>query len=58
MASWIVPRLDLYDDILPVLQGIHYPACQMIYGCLYAVLYSAAALLLAAVVLSRRELTL
>lgn len=58
IASWIVPRLDLYGDILPVLQGGAYPAAQLWYGALYAVLYAGAALTIASVALSRREFAL
>jgi ABC-type transport system involved in multi-copper enzyme maturation permease subunit len=56
--SCIVPRLDLYNDILPVLHQEMYPATQLSYGLLYAVCYATAALLGAALVLARRELAL
>lgn len=55
IASWIVPRLDLYGDILPVLRGDAYPASHLGYGLLYAALYAGAALTLASVALTRRE---
>lgn len=55
---WIVPRLDLYADVVPVVQGVAYPAAQMVFGGLYAVAYALAALTLASVILSRREFSL
>lgn len=55
---WIVPRLDLFHDILPVLAGTSYEPARLLWGGLYAVAYAACALLAAALVLRRRELAL
>jgi ABC-type transport system involved in multi-copper enzyme maturation permease subunit len=58
VLTWLVPRLDLYGDILPVHQGVAYPAAEILFAFFYAAAYATAALLLASVVLSRRELAL
>ena len=55
-VGWIVPRLDLYHDILPVLDGRGYPAGQLLIGAAYAAAYATAALVGASLVLRRREL--
>lgn len=55
-VGWVVPRLGLYHDILPVLEGRGYPAGQIVLGGAYAVAYAAAALVGASLVLRRREL--
>jgi ABC-type transport system involved in multi-copper enzyme maturation permease subunit len=55
-VGWVVPRLDLYHDILPVLGGHGYPAGQLLLGAAYAVAYATAALVGASLVLRRREL--
>lgn len=55
-AGWVVPRLDLYHDILPVLDGRGYPAGQLLLAFAYAATYAAASLVGASLVLSRREL--
>lgn len=55
---WIVPRLDLYHDILPVLAGAAFTPAQIGWGLLYALTYAGAALLAAALVLRRREFSL
>jgi Cu-processing system permease protein len=55
-VGWIVPRLDLYHDILPVLDGHGYPANQLLLGGAYAVVYATAALVGASLVLRHREL--
>jgi hypothetical protein len=55
-VGWVVPRLDLYHDILPVLDGRGYPAAQLLFGAAYAATYATAALVGAALVLRRREL--
>jgi hypothetical protein len=55
-VGWVVPRLDLYHDILPVLDGRGYPAAQLLFGAAYAAAYAAAALVGASLVLRRREL--
>jgi len=54
----LVPRLDLYNDSLPVLTGMLWSPEQCLYGALYAVCYAGACLFFATVVLSRRELAL
>lgn len=56
--SWIVPRLDLYADAWPVLAQTGWSAAQMLWGLLYAALYASACLVLATLVLRRRELAL
>jgi ABC-type transport system involved in multi-copper enzyme maturation permease subunit len=58
LAFWVLPRLDLYSDVVPVAQGVPYPAAQLVYGFLYACAYVGAALTLASFILSRRELAL
>jgi ABC-type Na+ efflux pump permease subunit len=55
-VGWVVPRLDLYHDILPVLDGRSYPAGQLLLGAVYAAAYATAALVGASLVLRRREL--
>jgi hypothetical protein len=55
-VGWVVPRLDLYHDILPVLGGHDYPTPQLLLGAAYAVAYATAALAAASLVLRRREL--
>ncbi len=57
VTGWIVPRLDLYHDILPVLDGRGYPAVQLLYGAAYAATYATGALVGASLALRRRELT-
>lgn len=57
-AAWLIPRLDLYSQMLPVLRGDPWGAGQCFYAVGYAAAYSAACLTLAATVLSRRELSL
>ncbi len=57
-AAWVVPRLDLYGDVAPVLHGVAYPPAQLGWAACYAVLYATTALLAAALVLVRREFTL
>jgi ABC-type transport system involved in multi-copper enzyme maturation permease subunit len=54
-ASWLVPRLDLYGDTMPLLDGGHYAPAEMLYGLLHALTYSAACLVVASWALSRRE---
>jgi len=54
-VSWIVPRLDLYGEMLPVLQDTGWTAVQYGWGIAYAVIYATAALTLAGVVLERRD---
>jgi hypothetical protein len=56
--GWLVPRLDLYSEMLPVLEGSGWSAGQMAWGALYAALYAGACLCLATVILQRREFTL
>lgn len=56
--GWILPRLDLYAEMLPVLEGSGWNPGQMAWGALYATLYAAACLCLATVILQRREFTL
>lgn len=58
VVAWIVPRLDLYHDIVPVAAGTAYPPGMLLWGCAYGLLYAGAALIGATVVLSRRELSL
>jgi len=58
IAVWVVPRLDLYHDIVPVAAGTSYPLAALGWGTAYGMLYGGAALVGAAVVLARRELTL
>ncbi len=55
-VGWVVPRLDLYHDILPVLGGHAYPASQLLLGAAYAIAYATAVLVGASLVLRRREL--
>ncbi|MFN8546934.1 MAG: ABC transporter permease subunit [Candidatus Eisenbacteria bacterium] len=55
-TSWIVPRLDLYHDAWPVLSLAAYSADQLALAAGYAGMYAAASLVLAAIVLERREL--
>jgi ABC-type transport system involved in multi-copper enzyme maturation permease subunit len=55
---WIVPRLDLYHDTLPILRGEAYPAIHLLWGAAYAAIYAAAALLGATLALRRREFPL
>ncbi|MCA9726702.1 MAG: ABC transporter permease [Candidatus Eisenbacteria bacterium] len=56
--GWILPRLDLYSEMLPVLDGSGWTPIQMGWCVLYALLYGGACLCLATVVLQRREFTL
>jgi ABC-type transport system involved in multi-copper enzyme maturation permease subunit len=56
--GWLVPRLDLYSEMLPVLEGTGWTAGQMGWGLLYATLYAGACLCLATVIMQRREFTL
>lgn len=56
--GWLVPRLDLYSEMLPVLEGAGWSAGQVVWGALYAALYAGACLCLATVILQRREFTL
>jgi ABC-type transport system involved in multi-copper enzyme maturation permease subunit len=58
LVFWIVPRFDLFTDILPVAQGLSYPAAQLGFAFLYAGAYAGAALTLASLALNRRELAL
>jgi len=55
---WILPRLDLYGEMLPVLSGGGWSAEQIALAVAYGILYASACLLLAGVVLTRRELAL
>lgn len=55
VASWIVPRLDLYGEMLPVLQNTGWTAAQYGWGIAYAAVYATAALTLASAILERRE---
>lgn len=56
--GWLVPRLDLYSEMLPVLEGTGWTAGQMGWGLLYATFYAGACLCLATVIMQRREFTL
>ena len=55
---WVLPRLDLYGEMLPVLSSAGWSGAQLGLAVAYASLYASACLLLAGVVLSRRELAL
>lgn len=56
--SFLLPRLDLYGEMLPVLSGTGWTAAQLGWGVGYAFVYSAAALTLAGVILERRDFQL
>lgn len=56
--SWVVPRLDLFHATAPVLQNTVWPAAHLGWALGYAVIYAAACLVFASVILNRRELTL
>lgn len=58
VLAWIVPRLDLYGDAWPVLAQTGWSAVQVLWGLLYAILYASACLVLATLVLRRKELAL
>lgn len=55
-TSLIVPRLDLYHDAWPVLSLAGYSSDQLLLAAGYAGAYAAASLVLAAIILERREL--
>lgn len=55
---WILPRLDLYGEMLPVLTGTGWTAAQLGLGALYGLVYATACLVLAGLVLQKRELAL
>lgn len=54
-VSWFVPRLDLYGEMLPVLQNTGWTAAQYGWGMAYAFIYATASLILAGVILERRD---
>jgi len=56
--SWVVPRLYLFADTLPVLAGTGYPADRLAWAAIYAFGYAGAALVGAALLLRRREFSL
>ncbi|MCA9757021.1 MAG: ABC transporter permease [Candidatus Eisenbacteria bacterium] len=55
---WILPRLDLYGELLPVLSGTGWSETQLGLAVAYGTVYGTACLLLAGVILTRRELAL
>ncbi len=57
-VSWIVPRLDLFNETLPVLAGTGWTGQEILLGLAYGLTYTLACLLLAGVILEKREFTL
>lgn len=55
---FLLPRLDLYGEMLPVLGGAGWTASQLGLALSYGIVYATACLILAGVVLARRELAL
>ncbi|MCC7141704.1 MAG: ABC transporter permease [Candidatus Eisenbacteria bacterium] len=56
--TWVVPRLDLYHDTWPVLTGAGFGPVHLALASAYAVIYASACLVLAGIILERRQLAL